>query len=253
VARARDAEQRAKSRFVGANLRLVISMTRRYHRSLLPLEDLVQEGNLGLMRAVERFDYRRGYRFSTYATWWIRHGLNRAVSDKARLVRIPVHALDELSRVARATEHVRARTGTTPNARELATETGIHESKLTRLKMENPLQPPISLDQDISAEREQTLHEILPAREQPDLVQSLDLSSWRQQLERLLCQLRPMEAEVLRFRFGLDGGEELTLREIGQKYSLSRERIRQVQAEALAKLRKAVGPGFDDFENARAA
>jgi len=247
VARAKNAQQEAKNRFVAANLRLVILMARRYGRGGLPLEDLIQEGNLGLMRAVERFDHRRGYRFSTYASWWIRHSLNRALSDKARLIRLPVHVLEDMSRVARVRSEISGRTGVAPNTAELAVELCMSEDKLQDLKAAGAVTGrPVSLDRSMGDEREQTLHDMLPAPEQTDPVEGLDFSSSSEQLHELLGELTPFEAAILRYRFGLDGGEELTLREIGTKYNLSRERIRQIQEEALAKLRRA-------FKRARAA
>ena len=215
-------------------------MVRRFDRGLLPLADLIQEGNLGLMRAVEGFDYRRGYRFSTYAAWWIRHGVNRALSDKARLVRVPVHALDDLSRVARASRAGLTRTGAAPSVAELASETGMSEAKVALLRAQGLTRQPVSLDASLGAEREQTLHDVLGQVESPDPDQALDLTHWQHLLEKLLRELTPIEEAIVRFRFGLDGGEELKLREIGAKYNLSRERIRQLQEDALRKLRAGV-------------
>jgi RNA polymerase primary sigma factor len=241
VARARNARHAAKNRFVSADLRLVISMARRCDRSLMPLADLIQEGNLGLMRAVDRFDYRRGFRFSTYAAWWIRHSLNRALSDKARLVRVPVHALDDLSRLSRASNLIAARNAAIPSVAELASQTGIPEDKLQLLRSAGLMKHPVSLDHGgLDDENEQTLHDTLPATDQYEPEPALDLASWRVHLKQLLDLLKPIEAAVLRFRFGLSDGNELTLNEIGQKYNLSRERIRQLQVEALAKLRKSL-------------
>ena len=240
VARAKAAEQRAKGRFVAANLRLVISVARRYDHGLLPLSDLIQEGNLGLMRAVDRFDYRRGYRFSTYATWWIRHSLNRALADKARLVRVPVHALDDMKLVARARSAAVSATGVAPSSEELAKQLDMPLAKLDLLRTEGLMKHPMSLDHPIGDERKQALHDVLPAAEQDDPVEALDRSAWSEGLDQLLGSLTSLEAAIVRFRFGLDGGEELTLREIGLKYNLSRERIRQIQEEALAKLRNTI-------------
>jgi RNA polymerase primary sigma factor len=240
VARADQVEQRAKGRFVAANLRLVIAMARRHERSLLPLSDLIQEGNIGLMRAVERFDYRRGYRFSTYASWWIRHSLNRALSDKARLVRVPVHALDDMTRLARVRSAAMAMTGVAPSQEQLAEQLGMAPAKLDLLQTEALMAHAVSLDRPLGVEREQTLHDLLPAAEQHDPVEGLDQSAWSDGLDGLLGSLTSMEAAILRYRFGLGGGEELTLREIGLKYNLSRERIRQIQGDALAKLRQTL-------------
>jgi RNA polymerase primary sigma factor len=240
LGRARAAQQRAKGRFVAANLRLVISMARRYERSLLPLADLIQEGNLGLMQAVERFDYRRGFRFSTYAAWWIRHSLNRALSDKARLVRVPVHALDLAARVGRASAAITSRTGLAPTLAELAIQTGLSEDKLARLRAEAVTRLPISLDGNPGDEGDSNLHEVLQDPEQTDPDYALDLASWHDSLQRNLKNLPPIEAAILRLRFGLDGEEEQTLREIGLKYDLSRERIRQLQQQALTRLRQTL-------------
>lgn len=240
LGRARAAQQRAKGRFVTANLRLVISMARRYERSLLPLADLVQEGNLGLIQAVERFDYRRGFRFSTYAAWWIRHSLNRALSDKARLVRVPSHALDLAARVGRASAAITSRTGAAPTLAELASQTGVSEDKLARLRAEAVSRLPISLDGHPGDEGESNLHDVLPAPEHTDPDYALDLASWHESLEHSLKNLPPIEAAILRLRFGLDGEEEQTLREIGLKYQLSRERIRQLQEQALLRLRQTL-------------
>lgn len=248
VARARDAQLRAKSRFVTANLRLVIAVARRYDRGLMPLADLIQEGNCGLMRAVERFDHRRGFRFSTYATWWIRHHVTRALADKARLVRIPVHALDDMSRVARAINMSKAQSGGTPSLEQLASETGISREKLTLLDTRARIAEPVSLDRNLAVDGERTLHDVLPTSDQPDPADAIDLDTWREVLEQLLGELSGIEATTLRLRFGLDGNEELTLREIGTKYNLSRERIRQIQEVALAKLRDALAQRRRDHD-----
>jgi RNA polymerase primary sigma factor len=245
VATAAAAEQRAKNRFIAANLRLVIAMAQRYRRSPLALEDLIQEGNLGLMRAVERYDHRRGLRFSTYATWWIRHALNRAVSDKARLVRIPVHALDDLSRVSRAVDSIQIKTGAAPSADELASQTGMSVTKLEQLKLNARLDPPASLDHAAGRDNEQTWHDRLASAQTAEVEEELDLARWHEELPRLLHVLRPIEAAIVRFRYGLDGDDELTLKQIGEKYNLSRERIRQLQVEALVKLRNAITGELD--------
>jgi RNA polymerase primary sigma factor len=245
VATAAAAEQRVKNRFIAANLRLVIAMAQRYRRSPLALEDLIQEGNLGLMRAVDRYDHRRGLRFSTYATWWIRHALNRAVSDKARLVRIPVHALDDVARVARAVDSIETTTGAKPSADELAARTGMSITKLAQLKQNARLEHPMSLDRGFGRDDDQTLHDRLAPAESSEIEEYLDLARWSENLPRLLNVLRPIEAAIVRFRFGLDGDEELTLKQIGEKYNLSRERIRQLQVDALAKLRSAITGELD--------
>ncbi len=237
VRTARRTEHQAKHRFVSANLRLVTLMARRYDRGLMPLPDLIQEGNLGLMRAVDRFDYRRGHRFSTYAAWWIRHALSRAIADKARLVRVPVHTLDEVQRMARARDASTAKHGEAPTREELSSQTGISAKKLTFLHDQVTTRGTISLDATFGPEGDATLIDVfaIPTETTPE--EQFDAAEWSAQLEALLSGLPSMEASILRYRFGLDDGDELTLHEIGEKYNLSRERIRQLQEQALLKLR----------------
>ena len=237
VAKARVAQQQAKNRFMTANLRFVVSVARRYDRGLMPLADLIQEGNLGLMRAVERFDHTRGYRFSTYASWWIRHHLNRALSDKARLVRIPVHLLDDAQRVARASAELRALTSEAPTSAELVERTGLGEEKLAFVQKHAAVRHHASLDRKLTQEGDTTLLDLIPCPSEVEPEEAIDAAQWSGELSALLDKLTPIEAAILRFRFGLDDGEELTLREIGLKYNLSRERIRQLQEQALEKLR----------------
>jgi RNA polymerase primary sigma factor len=238
---ARRAQQEAKNRFMTANLRLVVSLARRYETGLLPLADLIQEGNLGLMRAVERFDHRRGFRFSTYATWWIRHGFNRALSDKGRLVRLPVHLLDDAQRVARAyAELSTANGGEPPSLAELGKKTGISEEKLALIQLHATGRPTASLDRKLGDDSESSLMDILPDPEVEPPEESIDADRWNGKVASLLSKLEPIEAAILRFRFGLEDGEELTLEEVGAKYNLSRERIRQLQQQALHKLRHAL-------------
>jgi len=237
VRSARRREQQTKHRFVSANLRLVTLMARRYDRGLMPLPDLIQEGNLGLMRAVERFDYRRGHRFSTYATWWIRHALSRAIADKARLVRVPVHTLDDVQRMARVRDASTAKHGEVPTREELSHQTGMSAKKLTFLHEQAANRGTISLDATFGPEGDTTLIDVfaIPSETTPE--EQFDAAEWSAQVETLLSSLPPMEASILRYRFGLDDGDELTLNEIGEKYNLSRERIRQLQEQALLKLR----------------
>lgn len=240
VARARDAQLGAKARFVTANLRLVIVLARRYDTSLMPLADLIQEGNLGLMRAVERFDYRRGFRFSTYAAWWIRHALNRGLSNKARIVRLPAHAVDDVARIRRAIAASQDGAGLVLSEQDLAVATGMSAEKLSVLRPYAGSSEPVSLDKSVGDDGERTLHDMLPANDASDPDRDIDLAHWRGELSELMKGLSSIEATTLRLRFGLDGAEEISLREIGEKYNLSRERIRQIQMEALGKLRDAV-------------
>jgi RNA polymerase primary sigma factor len=233
--------QAAKNEFVKANLRLVVSIARRFNYGRMPLADLIQEGNIGLIKAVERYDYRRGYRFSTYASWWIRHAISRALADKGRAVRLPVHMIDAYHRVAKSKRELSARLGRQPTSEEIGAATGIAAAKIEKMRT-FLLDQSFSLDRTVSDEDGRKFIDFIqdPNAENrttaDDMVDDAMQTEVRSQLENL----KPIEADILRQRFGLDSDKELTLKEIGEKYNLSRERIRQLQEQALSKMRRAL-------------
>ncbi len=239
VERRYSIQHQAKSDFVKANLRLVISIARRYNRGRLPFIDLIQEGNIGLMKGVERFDYRRGYAFSTYASWWIRHAISRALADKGRAIRIPVHMLDTYNRVNRATQAFLSRTGDEPTVEQLEKESGVPRDKIEKV-MNFYADTPFSLDRPIGDEDGRKFVDFLVDENAQSPCGILEAVQWHDALKRYIAMLTPIESSIIRWRFGLDDGEELTLKEIGDKYNLSRERIRQLQEQALGKLRRFV-------------
>lgn len=229
--------EEAKHKFIQANLRLVVAIARRYDRGQMPLIDLIQEGNLGLIKAVERFDYRRGFRFSTYASWWTRHAIGRALADKGNAVRVPVHALDTQHRLAKAQEMFGLRLGRAPTDEELAEEVGIDRRRLARVR-KHPIVPVCSLDREISDSDDRRYVDLLADEECKSPFESTMLNAWTQEMDTVLGVLTPMEQKIIRWRYGLDSGEEMTLKEIGDYYNLSRERIRQLQEQALRKIRR---------------
>ncbi len=246
IARARKADllqQEAKNRFVNANLRLVVTIVRRHGRGRLPLLDLIQEGNIGLIKAIERFDHTRGYRFSTYATWWIRHSIRRALADKGRTVRIPVHMLDIFSCISRATLTIVSRTGREPTLDELEKDTGISKDKLVQAQ-EFSASRTLSLDRPIGDDNGRGLIDLLAEENSPSPYDCVVKQTWSREMQHLLGTLTPIETRIIRWRYGLDDDIELTLKEIGDKYGLSRERIRQIQEHAICKLRKQVSDSW---------
>jgi len=230
-----------RDEFVRANLRLVVTMARRYDRGGMPLADLIQEGNLGLMHAVARFDYRRGLRFSTYACWWIRHAIGRALADKARAVRIPVHMLEAQQQLEKVRQALIGELGRPPSPQELAKAARVPLAKLNQMHRYIMGQP-MSLDRPMHDDDDRAFGDMLadPATEDASPADDMTTQALSQQVTRLLHHLSPIEADVLRKRFGLKDDEERTFREIGDEYHLSRERIRQIQNAALDKLKRAI-------------
>ncbi len=228
--------------FVHANLRLVVTMARRYDHGGMPLADLIQEGNLGLMHAVSRFDYRRGLRFSTYACWWIRHAIGRALADKSRAVRIPVHMLEAQQQLQKVQLKLTSELGRQPTTRELAEAAQMPVTKLNQMHRYLMGQP-MSLDRPLrGGDDERAFGDLLadPTTEDSSPVDRLTIQTLTERVAKLMTGLSPIEADVLRQRFGLADEQERTFREIGDKYHLSRERIRQIQNAALGKLRRAL-------------
>lgn len=241
IAAADHAASEARNAFVKANLRLVVSIARRFNHGRMALADLIQEGNLGLIKAVERYDYRRGFRFSTYASWWIRHAISRALADKGREIRLPVHMIDAHHRLTKARRQLTASLGRQPTTEELATATQMPSDKIEKMRswvMEQPL----SIDRPVGDEEGRTLGEVLedPEREETSFSATMEADAVTSEVNDLLDELRPIEADILRQRFGLGTEQELTLKEIGDRYKLSRERIRQLQEQALGKMRRAM-------------
>jgi RNA polymerase primary sigma factor len=230
-----------RDEFVRANLRLVVTMARRYDRGGMPLADLIQEGNLGLMHAVSRFDYRRGLRFSTYACWWIRHAIGRALADKARAVRIPVHMLEAQQQLEKVRQALVGELGRPPTPQELAKAARVPLAKLNQMHRYIMGQP-MSLDRPVHDDDDRSFGDTMadPDSEEHSPADNLTTQTLTTQIKRLLHYLSPIEADVLTKRFGLGDDEERTFREIGDQYHLSRERIRQIQNSALDKLKRAL-------------
>ncbi len=241
------AAQLARNEFVKANLRLVVSIARRFNHGRMSLADLIQEGNLGLIKAVERYDYRRGFRFSTYASWWIRHAVSRALADKGREVRLPVHMIDAYHRITKAKRELTAKLSRPPTSEEIseATEIGINKIEKMRGYL---LDGSLSLDKPMNDEDGRSLAEVLedPKTMGDEIIDRISSAKNSRRVHHLLQDLKPIEADILRHRFGFDDDQEHTLKEIGMRYNLSRERIRQLQEQALDKMRRAMArPVFE--------